>query len=419
MSSVNGNYFVFANSGGCPQNQLDASRLFAYLNGNGYIHAKSPRDADLIFINGCSYRSEKEDESFHAIADLESIAKPGARIFITGCLPKIAPDRVAVLDKKYTVIPGVDLHRIEEWVAPVRVGWHECRANRIPPELFNYQKPFRRYLARGIGFFRNRLQRKIRRHFDALFMYDHSDKSYIVRISEGCLGQCSYCAIRFSRGRLKSREKAAILSEVRVGIQQGCDEILLTATELAGYGRDQGTDFADLLNEILHVPGDFDLLLFYANPRWLIDRWNQLEPIFASGRIHFIHLSLNGVSDDVLRRMARGYTLREFETLVRAIRKVSPGTILQTQVIVGFPGETEDDFNTARTFFRENFIHNVQVHAYDARPGTAAALMTDQVLKQERQRRRRILYRQTCLAKIRFNLLYPLHQLFPLNRSSS
>jgi MiaB/RimO family radical SAM methylthiotransferase len=244
-------------------------------------------------------------------------------------------------------------------------------------------------------------------------MYDHSDKSYLVRIGEGCLGHCTYCAIRFSRGTLQSKNIKSVVEEIQNGINKGFDEILLTATELAAYGRDQGIDLATLLTEIFRIAGDFDVLLFYANPRWLIDIWDRLVPIFASGRIHFLHLSLNGGSDNVLHRMARGYTLREFETLINAIRKVSPNTVLQTQVIVGFPGETESDFNETRSFFKRNYLHNVQVHAYDARPGTQAAALPDQIPFAIRQKRRNILYAQTLLSKLHFNLLYLLCFLFP------
>lgn len=419
MSLKKGTYFVFANSGGCPQNQLDASRLFAYLDGNGYAHTESPYEADLIFINGCSYRSEKENESINAISSLEAEAKPGAKIFITGCLPKIAPERVAALGKKHAVIPGVDLQRIEEWIPPTKVSWEACTVNRIPGDLFNYQKPFRRFLAKSLGFFRARLSRPLRNRFDTLFMYDHSDQSFIVRIAEGCLGNCSYCAIRFSRGTLRSKEPASVLKEVRSGVEKGFNEILLTATDLAVYGRDRGTDLAALLSEILALPGDFDLFLFYANPRWLIDSWERLEPIFASGRIHFLHLSLNGGSDAVLHRMARGYTLLEFEMLISAIRRVSPRTVLQTQVIVGFPGETENDFLVTKSFFRRTYIHNVQVHTYDARPGTAAAKMEDQVPPEVRQKRRRMLYCQTLCAKVCFNLMFILNRFSFPTRSYS
>jgi MiaB/RimO family radical SAM methylthiotransferase len=409
-------YFVFANSGGCPQNQLDGSRLCAYLDGNGYMQTEEPGEADLLFINSCSYRSEKENESFSAIREFSKGAKKNARIFVTGCLPKIAPDKIAFLDNKFIIIPGTELNAIEKHIAPAMVSWDDSEVNRIKIGLFSYQKPFRRYLARAVGAFRCRLPRVLRHHFDALFMYDHSEKSFIVRISEGCLGQCAYCAIRFSRGKLRSKPVASIVNEVRAGVDAGIDELLLTATELAAYGRDINTDLSVLLKEIVSMPGDFDLLLFYANPRWLIDSWKKLEPLFASGRIHFVHLSLNGTSDDVLRAMGRGYTLAEFENLVRAIRRISPTTVLQTQVIVGFPGETDKDFKSVRSFFKRTYLHNIQVHAYDQRPGTPAASMSDQVPYAVRRKRRAILYRQTLFAKIRFNSVYIVSFLLPFMR---
>jgi MiaB/RimO family radical SAM methylthiotransferase len=237
-------------------------------------------------------------------------------------------------------------------------------------------------------------------------MYDHSPNTYVVRVAEGCLGSCTYCATRFSRGQLRSKPANVLLSEVKKGVRSGANEILLTATDLAAYGRDIGTNLADLLEDILRLPGDFDLLLFYANPRWLMDIWDRLEPIFGSGRIHFVHLSLNGGSEAILKRMRRGYTLSDFEKFIHSLRRTSPGTVLQTQIIVGFPGETDKDFEQSRLFFKRNFFHNVQVHAFDARPGTLAGEMPCQIPIHIRDKRRKILYRQTLLHKMKFNISY-------------
>jgi threonylcarbamoyladenosine tRNA methylthiotransferase CDKAL1 len=237
-------------------------------------------------------------------------------------------------------------------------------------------------------------------------MYDHSPETFLIRAARGCLGNCAYCAIRFSRGTLRSKPLNEVLEEVRKAVALDVPEILLSATDLAAYGRDLGTDLAGLLHEVLAVARKQYLLLFYANPRWLIDRWKSLEEIFATQRIHFLHMSLNGGSDHVLKAMRRGYTIGEFETLVRAIKRVSPLTVLQTQIVTGFPGESEGDFQETVRFFKRNYFHNVQIQAFDARPGTEAAEMTEQVPLAVRRRRRRHLYALSLSAKVRYDLLY-------------
>jgi MiaB/RimO family radical SAM methylthiotransferase len=245
-------------------------------------------------------------------------------------------------------------------------------------------------------------------------MYDHTPRSFIVEICKGCLGNCAYCVIRHSRGRLKSRPAGEIIDEIKTGIEKNVKEILLTATESAAYGLDIGTSLSVLLNQILKVINDQHLLIFYANPRWLIKDWDNLKFIFATGKIHFIHLSLNGGSNSVLKRMNRGYTLDEFENLIRSIKQISPATVLQTQIITGFPGETEADFETTLNFFKRNYFHNVQVHAFDPRKGAEAATMKDQISDDIKQKRRRILYRLTLKRKVLYNMKYILRGFQPV-----
>jgi tRNA A37 methylthiotransferase MiaB len=205
---------------------------------------------------------------------------------------------------------------------------------------------------------------------------------------------------------LKSRPAYEIISEIKSGIEKDVKEIMLTATESAAYGLDIGTSLSVLLRQVLEIINDQHLLIFYANPRWLIKDWDNLKSIFATGKIHFIHLSLNGGSNSVLQHMNRGYTLDEFEKLIRSIKQASPDTVLQTQVITGFPGETDDDFATTLNFFKRNYFHNVQVHAFDSRKGAEAAMMSDQISDEVKQKRRRILYRLTLKRKVSYNMKY-------------
>ncbi len=405
-------YHIWANSGGCPQNQLDAAQTADYLEKNGYQWTSSAREADIIIANTCAYHTCKENESINAVKQFSDISKPGCEIVLTGCLPKIAPERVKSLDNVKIVIPATELAELPETLELNTIEWDQCEKNHVPEFMFDYAKPFRKHLARILRFLR-KSPGNIRRHVDSLLMYDHSPSSYLVRVGEGCLGNCAYCAIRKSRGKLNSKPLETILEEVRLGVNEGHDEILLTATELSAWGRDQGKNLADLLEAILEIPGKFDLHLFYANPRWLIDIQDRLEPIFATGRITFLHASINGTSDAVLRIMGRGYSLRQCRSLFRMIRTRSSHTVLQTQVLVGFPGETEEDYNEIIKFLKYNYFHNVQVHAFDPRPGTRAADMDKQVPESVRIQRRNELYKITLLQKLRWNLGYVAHGFRP------
>jgi threonylcarbamoyladenosine tRNA methylthiotransferase CDKAL1 len=406
-------FHIYGNSGGCPQNQLDSAHLFRYLVANGWRYVKSPANADLVVVNGCGYRKEKEEQSLAKAREATRLVRPGGKVILAGCMPKIAPAIAVAAGPGVDVMRGIDRAAIQAMVPPERAAWDDCVPGSIPAELLTYVKPFRNILTITLNRIRNTLPFVVSRHFDRLFMYDHSPDTHIVRVAEGCLGHCAYCAIRFSRGPLKSAPLDTVLTHVQESLKENPREIFLSATDLAAYGRDIGLDLSDLLRHVLDIARDQYLLLFYANPRWMIDIWPKLEPLFATGRIHFIHLSLNGGSDGVLRRMARGYALGEYEALVRAIKRASPGTIIQTQVITGFPGETDAEFAETLAFFRRNYIHNVQVFAFDARPGTAAATMEGQIPMAVRQQRRWRLYRQTLWAKVWFNIRYVANGLKP------
>lgn len=406
MKNQGKTFSIYANSGGCPQNQIDGSHLYNYLVVNGYSYTTSLEKADLIVINSCAYKSEKEEQSLAAYQSAVKRAKRDARIVFSGCLPKIAPDRLQGVDSNTIVIPGSELKTMESVVFPDRVSWDGTSTNAIPAPVLTYVKPFRQLLRSALNACRTVLPYEAARHFDRLFMYDHSKDTFVVRVATGCLGTCTYCAIRFSRGRLESRPLPEIMQDIKRAVNLNVNEILLSATDLAAFGRDCGLDLSILLQKVLDIAEKQYLLLFYANPRWMTDIWAKLESLFATQRIHFIHLSLNGGSDHVLQQMRRGYSIRDFEILVRSIKRVSPATVLQTQVITGFPGETEDDFDQTVRFLNENYFHNVQIHAFDPRPGTAAAVMPDQVPVHIRQQRRRRLYRLTLLRKMNYDIRY-------------
>ncbi|MBZ0264531.1 radical SAM protein [bacterium] len=424
----NRRYHIWANSGGCPQNQLDGSHAAAWLEQAGFLWTNSIEESDVVLINSCAYHSEKETESVQKTLEIDKQLSGRGIVVLSGCLPKIAPEKCKQYFPDNIIIPATDIEHLSNFFPLDGKSWDQFRPNQIAEPFFKYEKPFRRLIARHLTNLRKHLDRDKRNHLDRLLMYDHSPDSYVVRIAEGCLGACTYCAIRFSRGKLKSRPMDKIINEVKKGVDSGHDEILLTATELSAWGRDNGDDITTLLKKIFEIPGNFDLLLFYAHPRWLIERLDKLIPLLAAGRIKFIHLALNGGSDRVLNGMRRGYSLTEFRHLAKSIRRVSPGTVLQTQVITGFPGETWFDFVTTLRFFAENYFNNVQVHAFNPRPGTVAASLDGQVNVKIRQLRQGLLYTFTLCQKCIWNAAYMIRVLiksllslkasYPINRNA-
>ena len=198
----------------------------------------------------------------------------------------------------------------------------------------------------------------------------------ITEISSGCLGNCSYCIVRLARGELKSKSPDEIIADVKRALADGCMEIWLTSQDNSCYGFDIGSDLAGLLDKIAKLDGEFRIRVGMMNPLHTKPILKRLMKAYENNKVYkFIHIPVQSGSDKILKSMGRGYSAGDFENLVGAFRHAFPLATISTDVITGFPEETQDDFEKTLQLIERIKPDIVNVSKFGARPGTIAARM--------------------------------------------
>ena len=342
---------------GCQQNEADSEKLAGMAEEMGYEMASSPEEASLILVNTCAIREHAEQRALSMVGQYKHLKakNPELIIGICGCMV-VQPHRVEDIKKRY---PYVDLlfgtssiHRFPELL---------CEKLRVGKRIFCPDE--KEYLvAEGLP---------IRR--------EDTTRAW-VSIMYGCNNFCSYCIVPYVRGRERSREKSAVVAEVRSLVEAGYKDITLLGQNVNSYGKDFGSDydFADLLAELDTIEGDYWLHFMTSHPK---DATRKLIDVMANAKHvarHF-HLPMQSGSDDVLRRMNRRYDFEKYVGIVDYIRERMPDAVITSDIIVGFPDESEEDFEATLNALRRARFDMIFSFIYSPRKGTPAAEMEGQI----------------------------------------
>ncbi|WP_461862868.1 tRNA (N(6)-L-threonylcarbamoyladenosine(37)-C(2))-methylthiotransferase [Thermococcus sp.] len=326
---------------GCTRNRADAEIMEALLVRAGY-ELSDPDSADCVIVNTCAVKDPTEK---HMRLRIKELLDSGRRVIVTGCLPHVNP---SAIDARVSAVLGVK--SIDQIVDAVKAaeagekfisveGWRERSIDKL--ELPRIWK---------------------------------SGVAFVVPIGEGCLNACTYCATRFARGVLKSYKPELIVKWVKEAVAKGYKEIQLSSEDTGCYGFDIGTNLAELLNEITAIDGNFRVRVGMMNPNHVLKFLDELVEAYQDEKIYrFLHLPLQSGDDEILRRMGRTYTVEEFEEIVRVFRRRIPELNLNTDVIVGFPGESEEAFQNTVKVVKRIRPDKINVSRYSPRPGTIAA----------------------------------------------
>ena len=337
---------------GCQMNQADSTRLAEGLDALGFERCDRPRDADLAILNTCVVRQSAEDKVLGRLTSLSSLKRrPGKRaIVVMGCFVDDTEEQAA----RY---PYVD-------------------AFLRPSDIQGVLRFAHAWVDRGV-------------QVGAQGAAGNVGVTEMVPISYGCDRRCTYCIVTLRRGPQQSRPVDEVVLDVRSLVTRGAREITLLGQNVDAYGSDwpHGPDLADLLVAVHDTPGLARLRFLTSHPRDMTQR--IIETAASLLRLcHAWELPVQSGNDEVLRRMARGYTVDRFRDLVGRIRAATPACAINTDIIVGFPGETEEQFADTMALLREIRFDVVHVAAYSPRPGTAAAAWPDDVPPEDKERRR-------------------------------
>jgi len=331
---------IYASVYGCPSNIADCEIALGLLKQAGFEIVDS-LEADLNIIFTCIVKTPTEHRMVQKIQELTKIGKP---LIVAGCMPKTSQ---RVIEK---INPSASL------VGPDSIG-HIADVTRAALE------------GKKVIFVSDDRKTKV-----GLPRMRKRKNVGIVPISIGCLADCSYCAVKFARGKLKSYLIEKIVEEVEKLVKTGCKEIWLTSQDNGCYGLDIGTNLAALLEAVCVVDGDFKIRVGMMNPMHIKNFLDELIEVYRNEKImKFLHLPVQSGSDKLLRAMKRGYTAAGFEKIVERFRKEIPDLFLSTDVIVGFPGESDADFQSIVAMLEKIKPNKVNVSKFGARAGTEAA----------------------------------------------
>jgi len=337
---------VFIETWGCQMNELDSQRMVGQLMQQGVLPTKDPKEADLILLNSCSVREKAVHKVYSRLGEYRLLRKERAELLIglCGCVAQqegeAALERVPDLD--FVLGPG-RVGELAQVVARRRAG-ERVVATGFPPE----------------------------RAYDIDAVARQGEYKGMVTIIEGCNKSCTFCIVPQTRGPESSRPLADVLREVRHLLDYGFAEIELLG-QTVNHWREPGgeADFADLLDAVATLPGLQRLRFVTSYPRDFTPR--MVEQIGRHANIcPYLHLPVQSGSDPVLRRMGRGYSRAQYVDLVAQLRRARPDLALSTDLIVGFPGETEEDFEQTLELVRQARFAATYAFKYSPRPGTAA-----------------------------------------------
>jgi MiaB/RimO family radical SAM methylthiotransferase len=220
---------------------------------------------------------------------------------------------------------------------------------------------------------------------------------FYIKVSSGCMNNCAYCAVRIARGRTCSKSLERVVSEFKLGLRKGYRKFSLMGTDLGSYGVDLGCNLMDLLWALTRLEGDFSIFLRNFHPGYVKKMQRDFIEVLKTGKIKYVEIAAESGCNRVLKLMNRNYTIEEYKSLVAALRGAYPPLIIRTQVIAGFPTETEEEFEQTLKLLDDVAFDYVEVYEFSARPGTAAAEMVPQVSDVVKRQRFFRLYRKAVL----------------------
>jgi threonylcarbamoyladenosine tRNA methylthiotransferase CDKAL1 len=352
---------IYIEPAGCNKRQLDLKTIRSYLDSNGYILVDRPEDADKILVGTCAFKKLEEDES---VKRLRLLRKYDSDIVVYGCLPDIAVERYREfsdipkiapkeIEKIEQMFPG-EIKRFSEIKDDNLVGVNNNKVFKSIVKVLQIEPILdREFWHRMISSGRKKLKDTISPPVTPYYLF----------VCRGCLGKCSYCAIRKSVGSVQSKPVATIINEFKRGVRDGYRDFTILGDDPGCYGIDIGSSLPDLLQALFavcpevekteskgHAVGRTVFRLNEIHPKFLIPYTEQLLAMERISSLISILCPIQSGNSRILQLMQREHSAEELEDVVMKIRAAQPQTIFNTQIIIGFPTETEEDFQDTLHF---------------------------------------------------------------------
>jgi MiaB/RimO family radical SAM methylthiotransferase len=363
---------------GCTLNQADSELMAGLLKQAGHTLTSGPDSAELVIINSCTVKEQAELKLDRAIRDVRK-GRDDLPILLAGCVTQAEKSYLMTKYKNFSVIGTQQLNRINEVVSETLGGNVIHILNSGTNQRFN------------------------------LPIIRRNPVIGIIPIAEGCLGSCTYCKARFARGTLKSYPLNKILDQIKLHLSQGCKEIWLTAQDCGAYGKDSDQSIVTLLRTLTGSPGkaykhavferalpakgDYKIRIGMFNPQYALEYLDDMITLFKDNPhlFRFIHIPVQAGSNRILKLMGRKYTKEDFIKVCTQLRQHIPDITIATDIICGFPSETEAEFEETLDLIRTVKPDVLNRSRFWPRPGTKAASLPGQLHGRDTNRRSRIL----------------------------
>lgn len=330
---------VYIETYGCTANKSDERLLIGLVTCQGHQIVHDMNTADVLVLLTCTVIGTTEQRM---LSRLKVFVKTQKKIIVAGCMPSVQADLITSIAPHASLLPAPHIQYINDIISGT------------PPALMDEKKTTQPKLYESV--------------------------IAPVMIAEGCRLACSYCITRFARGALRSFPIEDVVADVRTALHQGCKEIQLTAQDTASYGLDLGTHLGALLKRIHALDGMFRVRIGMMNPATTKRHLDQILSGYQHQKVYkFLHLPVQSGDNDILQKMNRGYTEGDFTTLVQRFRRILPTLTLSTDVIVGFPTETEEQFHHTVELLEKIKPDIINITRFSARPLTPAKKMNGRV----------------------------------------
>jgi len=336
---------------GCTANKADASMIKGILQENKYEIAKNFDDVDFVIILTCTVIDKTEQRMLSLLKKFKTIGK---KIIVAGCMASIQKEKIKKILPDARFLPPQYSHHIIDIIENKNVNFIEKNKTIFPKKFDDIIAP--------------------------------------IAIAEGCIFSCSYCITTYARGKLRSFAINEIKKDVSFAVNSGCKEIQLTAQDTSSYGLDKKTDLGKLLTSVTQINEDFRIRIGMMNPFTCLKNLDSIIKGFNSSKVYkFVHIPVQSGDNEILEKMNRKYNVQDFEKIVYAFKEKYPDITIATDVIAGFPGETDKQFQNTIDLIRKIKPDVTNITRFSARPNTIAKTMKGRITTQVAKQRSKIL----------------------------
>lgn len=380
MKKITTNSKVFLATNGCPENRMDMARMQEFLKENDWVITNTVEDADLILFNTCGLTQYREDMSIKILNQLKARKKTSAELIAFGCLPRINKKRFRENYQGFT-FGSDEIERITE-IIKTKTNGRDVHANYLIPAITDasgdkWKIPELKKLGSLMSIQHRVMTKSYNRFCSIINVY--RPYSFLIKVATGCSMACAFCAVRLSRGKVRSKPIQQVAKEFDEGLAKGYSEFALIGTDVGSYGRDKGTNLAALLQELTTRNGEYKIRLRNLHPRFLIEMMPELQEIFMTGKISYLGSAAESGNNRILKLMRREYCIEDYKEAIHIINKKFPDIQICTQFIAGFPSETEEEFEDTLKILDELIFDIAEVYMFSPRINTIAAQMDNQI----------------------------------------